>query len=45
VRFTPPAWHALLWLAIGWGIALPLLVGLAAHWSRTPTKPSAQDEL
>jgi len=39
VRFTPPAWHALLWLAIGWGITLPLLVGLAGYWSRETTRP------
>ncbi len=33
VSFAPPAWHALLWLAIGWGIATPLLAWLARHWS------------
>jgi hypothetical protein len=42
VRFTPPAWHALLWLAIGWGITVPLLVGLAGYWSRGTTSPLAQ---
>ena len=31
VRFTAPAWHALLWLAIGWGIAVPLLCSLATY--------------
>lgn len=33
VGFEPPAGRALLGLAIGWGIALPLLTGLAARWS------------
>jgi hypothetical protein len=42
VRFTPPAWHALLWLSIGWGIALPLLVVLADYWSRATTKRLGQ---
>lgn len=38
VSFTPPAWHALLWLALGWGITLPLLTVLARRWSRrTPS--------
>jgi uncharacterized protein DUF2878 len=45
VRFTPPAWHALLWLAIGWGIAVPLLVGLAGYWSRETSRPMGRDTL
>lgn len=36
VSFMPPAWHALLWLALGWGITLPLLTVLARRWSRRP---------
>jgi hypothetical protein len=45
VRFTPPAWHALLWLAIGWGVALPLLVGCAGYWSRATTRSLGQRTL
>jgi hypothetical protein len=45
VRFTPPAWHALLWLAIGWGIAVPLLVGLAGYSPRGTTGPLGQRAL
>jgi hypothetical protein len=37
VRFAPPVWHALLWLAIGWGISVPLLSTLARHWSHGAT--------
>ena len=39
VRFAPPAWHALLWLALGWGLTLPLLTTLARRWSRGTTHP------
>lgn len=35
VALVPPTWRALLGLAIGWGIALPLLCGLARRWLRT----------
>ncbi|MEO6967899.1 MAG: DUF2878 domain-containing protein [Rhodanobacteraceae bacterium] len=34
---TAPIWHALAWLALGWGIALPLLTTLARHWLRKGT--------
>ena len=34
VAFAPPAWRALLGLAVGWGIAMPLLALLARRWSR-----------
>lgn len=36
VRFSDPAWHGLLWLAIGWGLATPALAWLAARWSEKP---------
>jgi hypothetical protein len=39
VRFLPPAWHALLWLALGWGITLPLLTTLARRWSCRVRQP------
>lgn len=45
VRFVPPAWHALLWLGIGWGVALPLLCGLARYWSRNPMSALARSAL
>ena len=34
VRFAPPIWRALLALALGWGMAMPLLTSLAHHWLR-----------
>lgn len=37
VQFAQPQWHALLVLASGWGLAMPLLAGLARHWSRVAT--------
>lgn len=37
VRFAQPKWPAVLWLAIGWGLATPLLAWLAARWTRTAT--------
>lgn len=35
VALPSPAWHALAVLAIGWGIALPLLCSLARRWRNT----------
>ncbi|MGH8124380.1 MAG: DUF2878 domain-containing protein [Rhodanobacteraceae bacterium] len=32
--FIAPRWQVLAWLALGWGIALPLLTSLARHWLR-----------
>lgn len=32
VVFVDPAWHGLLAVAIGWGIAMPLLCTLARRW-------------
>ncbi|PIV32922.1 MAG: DUF2878 domain-containing protein [Lysobacterales bacterium CG02_land_8_20_14_3_00_62_12] len=34
VSFAAPAWHGFLWLALGWGIATPLLAWLARYWSQ-----------
>ena len=36
VVMIPPVWRALLALAIGWAIALPLLTTLAHRWSIAP---------
>lgn len=33
IVFDTPAWPALLWLAIGWGLAVPLLTRLAVRWT------------
>ncbi len=35
IAFAEPAWPALAILALGWGLAIPLLATLAARWSRT----------
>jgi hypothetical protein len=35
ITFAEPRWMALLVLAIGWGIAVPLLTMLAYRWSRS----------
>lgn len=45
VVFEPPAARAAIWLAVGWGIALPLLAGLAARWSsaRGPQRIASGD--
>lgn len=34
---TTQIWHALAWLALGWGIAVPLLTTLARRWLRNET--------
>ena len=34
VAFTSPAWRGLVALAVGWGIAMPLLCSLARYWLR-----------
>ena len=34
VTLTAPAWRGLAALAVGWGVAMPLLAGLARQWSR-----------
>ncbi len=35
VAFAPPAWRALVWLGVGWGLATPALAWVAA---RRPTR-------
>ena len=35
VTFIAPTWRGLAALAVGWGLAMPLLAGLARHWSRS----------
>lgn len=46
VVFTPPRWHGVLLLGIGWSIALPLLAACARAWQRSPVyaPPGAQGE-
>lgn len=34
VMFSQPIWHGLLAVAIGWGLAMPLLAGFARRWTR-----------
>jgi uncharacterized protein DUF2878 len=34
--FAQPIWPVLLWLALGWGLATPLLAWLAKRWSQAP---------
>lgn len=34
VTFPPPRWQGLAVLGAGWGLALPLMVGCARHWTR-----------
>lgn len=41
VVFEQPAWPALLCLAVGWAVAIPLLSGLAGRWSDDPAAPLA----
>lgn len=40
VAFAQPLWPALLWLALGWALAIPLLSGLALRWSERPLRPA-----
>lgn len=40
VTFVEPAWHALLWLGIGWALATPALAWLARRWSINPNPSS-----
>lgn len=39
IAFAEPRWMALLALAIGWGIAIPLLTMLARRWSGSAIAP------
>lgn len=40
VTMTAPVWQVLLWLALGWGFAMPLLTMLARHWLQASTPTS-----
>lgn len=39
ITFNEPRWHAVLWLAAGWGVALPLLAGCARRWQGDRQRP------
>lgn len=39
VEFAPPRWHALAWLALAWGVAMPTLAQLAQRWLRVDDMP------
>lgn len=41
--FTQPIWHGLLAVAIGWGVAMPLLCTLARRWMRARDVVLAQE--
>lgn len=34
IEFAPPRWQALAWLALGWGVAMPVLAQAAQRWLR-----------
>lgn len=44
VLLPSPAWRTLAALAIGWGIALPLLCALAHRWLREPARRARTEE-
>ncbi|TDR45846.1 uncharacterized protein DUF2878 [Tahibacter aquaticus] len=35
IAFIAPAWRGLLWLALAWAVAMPLLAAAAARWRHT----------
>lgn len=43
--FVAPIWQVLPWLALGWGIALPLLTSLARYWLRGATLSTTRGAL
>jgi hypothetical protein len=43
MTFAEPQWQALVALAFGWGLAIPVLASLAARWSRAAGADSALD--
>jgi hypothetical protein len=36
--FEAPTWRGLLWIAVGWAIAMPLLATLAHRWNSGPAR-------
>ena len=43
LRFAPPKWYAILWLASGWAAAIPVLTYLSARRSRAPRDRTTLD--
>lgn len=39
MAFDPPVWRSLLWLALGWSLAMLLLCRLASRWERELRRP------
>lgn len=39
LAFVEPRWQGLVWLAVGWGIALPLLATCARRWQAGVARP------
>lgn len=42
VTFAPPAWHAVVWLGIGWAVAMPVLTQVAARLHRSAALTHAE---
>lgn len=45
VQFQAPAWRGVLLLAVGWTVAMPLLAGLARHWTAARRSDSSLVEV
>lgn len=43
VTFAGPWWMALAWLALGWAVAIPLLMGVITRWSPGPADALAMN--
>ena len=42
VTFTSPPWHAVVWIGLGWAVAMPVLANLAARLQRPARLPHAE---